>query len=123
MSMIDRATQRLAGGEHGFTLIETLVAMISGVVVIGATFSILDRRAAPNLAYHRQRAGHPARPHHDDARDRRAALGLHRAKFAPVQKGSSGNKLIFVNAYSKEAVITKTKPTSTKSNGAAPRKS
>jgi Tfp pilus assembly protein PilW len=108
MSMIDRATQRLAGGEHGFTLIETLVAMISGVVVTGATFSILivalHQTSRITDSVQATQLGRTTMT--------RVIDELHSAciarKFTPVQEGSSGIKLIFVNAYSKESVIKKT---------------
>jgi Tfp pilus assembly protein PilW len=107
MSMIDRATQRLAGGEHGFTLIETLVAMISGVVVTGATFSILivalHQTSRITDSVQATQLGRTTMT--------RVIDELHSAciarKFTPVQEGSSGTKLIFVNAYSKESVIKK----------------
>jgi Tfp pilus assembly protein PilW len=108
MSMIDRATQRLAGGEHGFTLIETLVAMISGVVVTGATFSILivalHQTSRITDSVQATQLGRTTMT--------RVIDELHSAciarKFTPVQEGSSASKLIFVNAYSKESVIKKT---------------
>jgi type II secretory pathway pseudopilin PulG len=107
MPMIHRTTQRLADGEHGFTLIETLVAMISGVVVTGATFSILivalHQTSRITDSVQATQLGRTTMT--------RVIDELHSAcitrKFVPVQAESSGTKLIFINAYSKESVIKK----------------
>jgi len=106
--MIYRATQRLAGGEHGFTLIELLVSMLTATVVIGALFEIfivsLHQTSRITDSVQATQLGRTTMT--------RVIDELHSAciarKFAPVQEESSGTKLIFVNAYSKESVIKNT---------------
>ncbi len=102
-------TRRPAGegrsGEAGFSLIETLVAMVAGVIVIGALFAILEvglhqsaRLNDVNVATKTGRATMT-----------RMVDELHSAcvsaKYAPVKEGSSETKLIFVNGYGKSSTL------------------
>jgi prepilin-type N-terminal cleavage/methylation domain-containing protein len=89
--------------ERGFTLIEVLVAMVTGVVVTGALFAILDFSVKQTgrlseVSQVAQTSG-TAMTHIVDQ--------LHSAclspGYAPVKAGSTATKLIFVNAYFPEA--------------------
>ncbi len=91
--------------ERGFTLIETLVAMLTGLIVTGALFAILEF-AVRQTSYLSQTAqatqvSRTAMTHIQDE--------LHSAcistGFSPVQEGSSPTKLIFQNGYSEEAEV------------------
>jgi len=93
------------GRQGGFTLVETLVAMITGIIVTGALFTILefsmkhDTRIT-NVAEASQ-LGRAAMTHVVDE--------LHSAclasRFSPVQSGSTESKLIYIDGYSEKAEI------------------
>ena len=100
--------------EHGFTLIETLVAMIAGVVVTGAILEIfvVSLHQTSRLTDYVQatQLGRSAMTHIVDE--------LHSAcisrEFAPVQAKSSANELVFRNAYGEEAFLPNAKEAETK---------
>jgi prepilin-type N-terminal cleavage/methylation domain-containing protein len=91
--------------ERGFTLIELLVAMVAGVAVTAALFSILDvsLRQTARLTDKVQvdQIGRTTMTHIVDE--------LHSSciayEFAPVLTKSSENELRFINAYGAESVI------------------
>jgi type II secretory pathway pseudopilin PulG len=91
--------------ERGFTLIETLVAIITGVVVTGALFTILEVsvRQAAHLT-ERTQATQLARATMTHIVDE-----LHSSCFAtkvtPVQKTATESKLVFNNAYGEQAAV------------------
>jgi prepilin-type N-terminal cleavage/methylation domain-containing protein len=96
--------------ERGFTLIEVLVAMVTGVIVTGALFAILEvsMRQSTRVSDVAQatQLGRTAMNHIVDE--------LHSAciseKFAPVQessgeKSTSEPKLVFIDGYSEGAEV------------------
>jgi Tfp pilus assembly protein PilW len=91
--------------ERGVTLVEVLVALVTGIVVLGAAYSILEvsLHQSARLVDYAQTAqvGRTAMTQIVDE--------LHSAciseGFKPVQAGSGESKLVFVNAYSEEAKI------------------
>ncbi len=93
--------------ESGFSLIELLVAMITGIVITFALFAVLNITTdqASRLTNYAQatQQGRLAMTKIVDA--------LHSAcvthGFAPIVPGSGESELLFVNAYSEEAVIPK----------------
>jgi hypothetical protein len=93
--------------ERGYSLIELLVAMVSGITVCFALFAILDitSHQTSRLTNYTQanQQGRLAMTKIVDA--------LHSAcvtsGFTPIWVGSGANELKFVNAYSEEAVIPK----------------
>src|ERR1700690_1588251 len=84
---------------RGFTLIEVLVAMVTGIIVTGALFAILEvsTRQAARVSEVAQatQVGRTAMTHVVDE--------LHSAclsnGFTPVKPVTTATKLVFVNAY------------------------
>lgn len=91
--------------ERGFTLIETLVAMVTGVIVTGALFAILqfsvEQTSRISQVAQATQTSRVSMTHIVDE--------LHSAclttGFAPVKEGSSMTNLIFWNGYSEEAEV------------------
>lgn len=99
------ALPRRARDDHGFTLIETLVAMVTGVIVTGALFAILEvsMHQSSRLSDVAQatQLGRTTMNHIVDEMHS-ACLA---AGFTPVVEGSNKNEVIFENAYSEKAEI------------------
>ena len=103
--MLSSRLSGLALDERGFSLPEMLVALVMGVIVIGALFAILavslHQTAAISDNVQSNRQGRTVMT--------KIVNELHSAclapDFTPVQTGSTATELRFVNAYSKEAVI------------------
>jgi type II secretory pathway pseudopilin PulG len=94
-----RVLRRVRRDQRGFTLVETLVAMVTGIVVTGALFTILDfsvkQSARLSGSAQATQLSRVAMTH--------IVEQLHSSclstNFAPVIKESSATKLIFVNGY------------------------
>jgi Tfp pilus assembly protein PilW len=96
---------RPARGEQGFTLIETLVAMVCGMIVMGALFAILEvslhQSSRITDVTSATQAGRVTLTHIADE----LHSGCIASKFTPVKAGSSETKLILVNGYGPEAEL------------------
>ena len=105
LSVLRKSRRRLAA-ERGFTLIETLVAMVTGIVVIGGLFAVLEvsLHQSTRIAdvVQASQLGRQAMTHIVDEMHS-ACIG---PNFTPVETGSSPSKLIFVNGYSEKAELT-----------------
>jgi Tfp pilus assembly protein PilV len=96
---------RVAREESGFTLIETLVAIVTGVIVTGALFAILEvslhQSARVVDVVQASQLSRTTMTHIVDE--------LHSAciapKFQPIETGSNANELTFINGYSKSSQI------------------
>ena len=109
--------------QRGFTLIETLVAMLTGLIVTGALFAILEF-SVRQTSYISQTAqatqvSRGAMTHIlDELHSACLATG-----FSPVQEKSSSTRLVFQNGYSEAAEVpglytSKGGSTGTKAEGA-----
>ena len=96
----------LLGDERGFTLIETLVALVTGFAVMGGLFAVLEvsLHQSTRVADYVQASqlGRTAMTHIVDELHS-ACLG---PGFTPVQAGSTGETLIFRTGYSEKAELT-----------------
>lgn len=101
--------------ERGFTLIEALVAMVSGMIVIGATFAILE----VSLHESTRQADYTQASQLGRTAMTKVVDVLHSTclttGFAPVQAKSGPNRLIVQDGFSEEAEV---KGTATVTNGA-----
>ncbi len=96
--------------EHGFTLVEVVVALVTGMIVSLALFSILDTYARQtgriSDVAQATNVGRTAMTHIVDE--------LHstciKEAFAPVKSGSTESKLIFVNGFFPEKANESTEP-------------
>ena len=95
---------READGEAGFTLVELLVTMIAGIVVLMATFGVLDLSMRQNARATDRVQTTPDRALGDGASDSGAPLSCAWATAPPVQVGSNGNTLWFISQFSSSTV-------------------
>jgi Tfp pilus assembly protein PilW len=98
------------GDERGFTLVEVLVAMVTGIIVSLALFAILDfstkQAARVSESAQATQIGRTAMTHVVDELHS-ACLS---AAFVPVKAGSNASKLVFVNGYFPAVIKEKTEP-------------
>jgi type II secretory pathway pseudopilin PulG len=105
---LPRRVPRRGRDQRGFTIMETLVAMLTGIIVTGALFAILEvslhqSTRLSDVAQATQ-LGRTAMTHIVD--ELHSACIASSEKYAPVQKESSATKLVFSTAYSEAAEIT-----------------
>jgi Tfp pilus assembly protein PilV len=104
MLIVDRA-QRLARGEGGFSLVEMLVAVSTGLVITLALFGLLEVATRQT----RQVTNKVQSDRLGRLTMNRIVTQLHSACIAreavPVYSASTENKLVFYNAYSEGAEL------------------
>jgi Tfp pilus assembly protein PilW len=99
----------LGHDERGFTLVETLVAMVCGLVVSAALFAILEvslhqTARLTDVAQASQLGRTTMTRIVDELHSACIAPGS--TGYTPVQEGSNANELIVINAYSANSEIT-----------------
>lgn len=96
---------QISSDQRGFTLIETLVSMVAGVVVTGALSMVfivaLHQTSRLTDSVQASQLGRTAMTHIVDEL-RSACISRN---YTPVQEGSTSSQLIFRNAYGEEALI------------------
>jgi prepilin-type N-terminal cleavage/methylation domain-containing protein len=103
--LIPPSALRAARDQRGFTLIEVLIAMITGLIVTGALFSVLEfsihQTTRLSDITQANQLGRTTMTHIVDE--------LHSAcisaGFAPIQATSTETSLVFVSGYSSEAEV------------------
>lgn len=105
------AIHRLPQDEQGFTLIETLVAMISAIVVVGALYAILDisvqQTARVTDSVQATQVGRTTMTKIvDELHSACIASGFTPIKEAKENETTKESKLVFVNTYGSTAEIT-----------------
>ena len=104
LRLLHRVRARLSD-ERGITLIETLVAAVTGVIVAGALFSILEfslkeSTRISDVAQATQLGRGTMNRIVDELHS-----GCLSPKFAPIRSGSKVNKMILISAYGSEAEL------------------
>jgi prepilin-type N-terminal cleavage/methylation domain-containing protein len=96
---------QISSDQRGFTLIETLVSMVAGVVVTGALSMVfivaLHQTSRLTDSVQASQLGRTAMTHVVDEL-RSACIARN---YTPVQEGSTSSQLIFRDAYGEEALI------------------
>lgn len=104
--MLSRLLGRLRDDARGFTLIETLVAIVAGTAVLGAGYAILEVALKQSTRINDvAEATQTGRSTMTKIVDQLHSACVSSA-FAPVREGSSSEKLILRSAYSEAAEIT-----------------
>lgn len=108
--LISSAIKRLRRDERGFTLVEVLVASVTGLIVAAALFSILEfstKQSTREADYvQATQLGRQAMTHLVD--ELHSACLASGTNFRPVRESTKpGTVLVFVDAITNEAEITK----------------
>jgi Tfp pilus assembly protein PilW len=103
--VISPLPRRKLRDEHGFTLIETLVALVSGMVVVGAAFAVLEISLHQSVRISdRVQADQIGRIAMTKMVDELQSACFAR-ELSPIQASSKPTEIYFRTAYSKESLI------------------